>query len=95
MAHSLSDLLDVLRLVSDWNPSHTWQINKGQIWTSVGVNVEHDWLVHDILFTTSDFISQTNNIVSNFSEAVELFAWYLFKYSPRFYICWLMVQSKF
>ena len=72
--HRARDLLNVLRLAWDWDQSDTWQIDQGQIWASVRVYVEHNWVINDVGVCACYFVGQLNDSVSDLLEVGELLA---------------------
>ncbi len=72
MAHSASDLLDVFRLVTDSDTCDTGQIDEGQVRTSVGEDLKHNWFVNDVFVSTTDLISKPVNVVAHLTEVSKL-----------------------
>lgn len=96
MTHCARDSLDVGRLVTNGHFDNTWEINKREVWACVGINIQHDWLVDDVLVFTAQFIRQTINVISHFREVEELFAWnFLRENGPRLCLLVQMIESQF
>ena len=88
-------MLNVLRLAWDWNQSDTWQIDQGQIWASVRVYVEHNWVINDVGVCACYFVGQLNDSVSDLLEVGELLAFQLLReLSPWLRSLRLMVETK-
>lgn len=95
VGHGLGDLLNVIRLVTQGDTGDTGQIDKSQIGASVGVHLQHDGLVDDVLGATSNLVSQFNNVVADLSEVSELLVGDLIgEHSPRSALLLHMVKSQ-
>ena len=70
-SHATSDLLDVFRLACDGDKGDTWQIDKGQVGTSVRVHIEHDGVIHDVGLRSADLVGQFDDGVSDLLEVGE------------------------
>ena len=93
--HSSGDVSDVLRLAWDWDQGDTWQIDQGQIWASVRVDIQHDWLVNDVVLISSDLISQSDDGLLNLGEISKFLSWHLLgELSPRLLALVLMVETQ-
>lgn len=82
--HSLRDFLDIRVLTVNWNSRDSRQVNHGEVWTGVRVNVENNWLVDDILFLPANFIRQKVDCLLHLLEVREFLVGHLLEFSPRF-----------
>jgi hypothetical protein len=66
MSHGASNLFDVVGLISDSNTCDTWQIDKCQVWAGVGVNLQNNGLVNNVLVGSAKLVCEAINVVSDF-----------------------------
>jgi len=96
VGHSLGDLLDVASLVSSGDTGDTGEIDEGEVGAGVGVDLQHDGPVDDVLGATGNLVSQLDNCVAHFLKHEELLVGHFFgKHSPRLLPVRKMVQSQF
>ena len=97
MCHCSCDSLNILRLVrpGQRNSGDTWQVNKGQIRAGVGVHVQHNGFVNDVLFRSRNFVCKNINLVLDFMEVEELLAWDFVEDSPWLDVFMQVIQSQF
>ena len=56
VSHRTSNFLNVIGLICDSDTSDTWQIDKSQIRAGVGVHLENDWLVDNVLVLAAELV---------------------------------------
>lgn len=95
LSHLASDLLNVFWLSCNWDQRDTWEIDKGQIWASVRVHVEHDRVVNDVGVGATDLVGERNDGVSDFLKVCEFLSFHLLReFGPRLGPLGLMVESE-
>lgn len=95
LSHAPRDLLDIGGLTLDGDESNAWQIDQGQIWARVRVDVEHDRVVNDVSRGSSNLICQLDNLVSHLAKVGKLLAFgFLRELGPGLGALRLMVETQ-